>query len=247
MSIFETVMGRGGFAPFIFGGWQLTRRMIVPALFGLIGAAVLVWLGVWQLQRLEWKTAILDEISAKMRGPVTAIPVRPDEGRDEFSSVATDGTLLKGEIHVLTSQPNRGPGFRVIQRLDLGGRVILMDRGFIAQSLKNDKRPLVSGHFEGNLLWPDEIDPTFTPDPDLKANIWFARDVPAMAKALGAEPVLMVLRQSSETQQVVVPWPVDSAGIANNHFQYALTWFSLALGWLGMTVYLLWRIRRKLD
>jgi len=221
--------------------------MIIPALFGLIGAGILVGLGVWQLHRLEWKTAILDEIDAKLRAAPVALPARSEEKRDEFTAVAVDGALLPGEIHVLTSQTNRGPGYRVIQRLDVGGRVILVDRGFIAQSLKTAERPLFSGHFEGNLLWPNEIDKTFTPEPDLKAGIWFARDLPAMARALGAEPVLLVLRRSSETTQVVVPWPVDSAGVPNDHFQYAMTWFSLALIWLGMTAYLLWRIRRKLD
>ena len=96
-------------------------------------------------------------------------------------------------------------------------------------------------------MWPNEIDETFTPDPDLKAGIWFARDLPAIAAHLGAEQVLLVLRASNEAEQVVIPWPVNTEGVANNHFQYAMTWFSLAVIWLGMTGYLLWRIRQKLD
>jgi surfeit locus 1 family protein len=38
----------------------------------------------------------------------------------------------------------------------------------------------------GNLHWPDEVD-SFTPARSWPA-IWFARDVPAMAAALGSEP-----------------------------------------------------------
>jgi len=225
----------------------MTRRLIAPLLFGFIGAAILVGLGVWQLQRLEWKTSVLAQISTRLHQVPVGLPAEPDPARDKYMAVAVDGTLLAGELHVLTSQTDRGPGYRVIQRLDLGKRVILLDRGFVSQPLKDVTRPVFSGHFVGNLLWPNEVDKYFTPAPDLKANIWFARDVPAMAAALGTDPVMVVLRKSSETTQVVVPWPVNTVGIVNNHFQYAITWFSMALIWLGMTGYLLWRIRQKLD
>jgi len=43
----------------------------------------------------------------------------------------------------------------------------------------------------------------------------------------------------------VTPWPVDTAGIPNNHRQYAITWFSMAVLWLGMTAFLVWRITRR--
>jgi surfeit locus 1 family protein len=45
--------------------------------------------------------------------------------------------------------------------------------------------------------------------------------------------------------QGIAPVPVSVEGIPNNHRQYAITWFSLAAVWAGMTLYLLWRIRRK--
>ncbi|NQW12706.1 MAG: SURF1 family protein [Rhodobacter sp.] len=225
----------------------MTRRMILPALFGLSGVAILIWLGVWQLQRLEWKTAVLAQIATRLHDAPVGLPDQPREDLHQYLAVVVDGTLLPGEVHVLTSQTNRGPGYRVIQRLQTGNRIILIDRGFIAQTLKAADRPLVTARFEGNLLWPNEIDETFTPDPDLKAGIWFARDLPAIAAHLGAEQVLLVLRASNEAEQVVIPWPVNTEGVANNHFQYAMTWFSLAVIWLGMTGYLLWRIRQKLD
>lgn len=225
----------------------MTRRMILPALFGLIGAAILLGLGVWQLQRLEWKTTILAQITTRLHDAPVTLPKAPSEAKDEYLAVVVDGTLLPGEIHILTSQTNRGPGFRVIQRLKVDQRVILLDRGYVAQNLKTAERPLVSGRFEGNLLWPNEIDETFTPPPDLAAGIWFARDLPAMAAHLETEPVLLVLRSSNEDQRHVIPWPVNTVGVPNDHFQYAMTWFSLAVIWLGMTGFLLWRIRRKLD
>ena len=41
--------------------------------------------------------------------------------------------------------------------------------------------------------------------------------------------------------------PVTVAGIRNAHLNYAITWFLLAVSWLGMTGYWLWRISRRLD
>ena len=68
---------------------------------------------------------------------------------------------------------------------------------------------------------------------------------PRMAVALGTEPVLIVARAMTPADPVAVPLPVTSAGIPNDHLEYAATWFSLAAVWIGMTGFLLWRIRRR--
>ena len=98
------------------------------------------------------------------------------------------------------------------------------------------------GQVMGNLQWPQEID-SFTPDNDLAANIWFARDVRALSAYLQTEPVLLVLRSSSFADDAAKPLPKMSANIPNDHLNYALTWFSLALIWLGMSGYFLYRSR----
>jgi surfeit locus 1 family protein len=66
-----------------------------------------------------------------------------------------------------------------------------------------------------------------------------------MADALGTEPVMVVARLP--TGDGIAPMPVDTAGIPNDHLNYAITWFSLAAVWLGMTGLALWRIRRRID
>ena len=96
----------------------------------------------------------------------------------------------------------------------------------------------------GNLHWPDERGPS-TPAPNLAENIWFARDVPAMAQALGTEPVLVVAAEVRGDAQGVTPMPVGIEGIPNNHLSYAIQWFLIALAWAGMTAGLIWRIRRR--
>ena len=143
-------------------------------------------------------------------------------------------------MHVLVSVKQVDPGYRIIAPFRVGDRTILLDRGFVRIEDKDKDRQTGPMEVTGKLHWPDAID-GYTPEPDLKENIWFARDVPALAAELGTEPVLLIAR--SRTDPGVTPLPVDTAGIPNDHLQYAVTWFGLALVWAAMTVYFLWRGR----
>lgn len=220
----------------------MTRRMIVPLLFGLIGAAILVGLGVWQLQRLAWKEDVLAQIEAQITAPVAPLPVRPDPAADGYLPVQVTGSWGKG-LRVLTSVKQVGPGYRLINVLETDGRRVLVDRGFLPLETPDPALPEGPVTVEGNLHWPDETD-SFTPAPDAKADMWFARDVPAMAVALDTEPVLIIARRIDPTDAAVRVMPVDTSGIPNDHLEYAITWFSLAIVWLGMTALLVWRIRQ---
>lgn len=225
----------------------MTRKMILPLLFGLVGTAILISLGVWQLQRLEWKLGVIAEIEARIADAPVAIPTAPDPERDQYLPVAAAGRITGEEAHVLVSVKGIGPGYRIVSVFETdGGRRVLLDRGFIRETAKDAARPGTAAEITGNLHWPDEID-RFTPAPDLEGNIWFARDIPALAEALGTEPVLVVLRETSETARPVTPFPVDTSGIPNSHLGYAVQWFGMALVWAGMTAFFLWRIRRRTD
>lgn len=219
------------------------RRAMFPLAIGVLGTAVLCGLGFWQVQRLAWKEAILAEIDARIAADPVAVPAEPDPALDRYLPVTASGRITGEEIHVLVSQKGLGAGFRIIAAFQTGGRRLLLDRGFVVDEAKNTPRPPVDAKVTGNLHWPQEID-RWTPEPDPGANIWFARDVPTLAAALDTEPVLIVVRATSEARPAVTPLPVDGAGIPNDHLQYAITWFSLAAVWVGMTVYLLLRIRR---
>lgn len=220
----------------------MTRRMIIPLLFGLIGAAVLIGLGVWQLQRLAWKEAYLADIDARIVAAPVALPIAPDPQHDRYLPVTAAGRFTGERLNVLVSRRQIGPGVRVIEVFDTDGRRVLVDRGFVAEDDRSAPRGDDSSKVTGNLHWPEEVD-SFTPPPDARTGLWFARDVPAMAAALNSEPLLIVARDP--TAPGIEPMPVDNSGIPNDHLGYAIQWFGLAAVWLGMTAYLLWRIRRR--
>lgn len=219
--------------------------MIGPLILGVLGVAVLLWLGNWQIMRMGEKNVILAEIAAVAGADPVGVPLLPDPIGDRFLAVQARGKFEGSEIHVLASNRDTGAGYRIISVFVTQGRRLLVDRGFIPIKAKNDPRP---GGAEvtvvGNLHWPDELD-KYIPEPDLSAAIWFAREVPAMAANLGTEPVLIVARQP--TGDNVRPFPVNIESIPNDHLNYAITWFLLAAAWFGMTVYLLLRIKRQAN
>lgn len=184
-------------------------------------------------------------ISTRLAAEPVTVPPQPDPARDAYLRVLEAGEILPGELHVYTSAPGQGVGYRVIVPFALADeRRILLDRGFVPITEKDAPRHLGPIRVRGSLLWPDETD-GFTDPPDLAKNIWFARDVDKMSAALGTLPVMLVTEASDDrAAPLAMPVTID---IPNNHLQYAITWFGLAVAWAGMTVYWLWRIRSRTD
>lgn len=220
------------------------RRNLPFLIFAAIVLAAFIALGNWQLRRMGEKAAYLAEIDARISAPPVTVPHAPDPQDDRFLAVRANGILVGPEIHVLVSTRDFGAGFRIIQAFETNSRRLLVDRGFIRTSDKSTSRPTGPLSLVGNLYWPDEID-GYTPDTDLAANIWYARDVPALARALGTEEVMIIARETSPSDAGITPLPVDTASIPNRHLEYVLTWYGLALTWVVMSLYFLRRRRGR--
>lgn len=223
----------------------MLRRLIFPLVIGLLGAAILLWLGTWQVQRMGWKEGILADIEERIAAAPVALPAEPTIEEHQFLSVEVTGEIGPREIPILASTKQVGAIFRIISPLRMAdGRIIMVDRGYVLNELKETPRPIGVATLTGNLLWPDEID-KYTPEPDLNANIWFARDIDRMADYLNADPVLLVVRETSHSDSPLTPLPVDTSGIPNDHFEYAVTWFGLCIVWLMMSGLMAWRLTRR--
>lgn len=220
------------------------RRYLFPLILGALGCGILIALGVWQLHRLAWKESMLDQIQRGIEAPPVPLPAAVDPSM-KYLPVLVAGTTTGQEIDVLSGTRESGGGYQVVSGFVTDdGRRILVDRGFVDQDHKRDPRPATHLQVAGNLHWPQEHG-SATPAPNLTENIWFARDVPAMAAQLGTEPVLVVASQVAGDAQGVQPIPVAVDGIPNNHLGYAVQWFMFAAVWAGMTVALIWRIRQR--
>ncbi len=215
------------------------KRFVFPLLLGVVGVAVLVSLGVWQLQRLEWKENLLAEIEARIAADPVALPATLSPEDDAFLAVRLDGVIDGPAIPVFGTWRGAGAGYRIIAPVATGDRRVLVDLG-IAPAADPDL-PVEPLSIQGNLNWPDET------EPNPEAEVWTNVDVPALAARLDTEPFLVVAAEIDGAAPPAMLVPVGTEGIPNNHLGYAIQWFGLAAVWAGMTAFLLWRIHGRRD
>ncbi len=217
-------------------------RLISALLLGLAGVGFLCSLGFWQVSRMYEKRAQLDEMTAGISTPAIPMPASYDPERDRYRPVTAAGKFTGERLYVLSGQPMVGAGVQVISVLQMtDGRRILVDRGFLQDDDKHKPLTVTDVKVTGNLMWPRDSN-QYTPPPDAKTGLWFARDAEAMAAKLNTEAVMIVAR--APTGDGIEAMPVDTSSIPNDHWGYAITWFSLAFVWAVMTAALVWRIRR---
>ncbi len=217
------------------------RRILFLLTFGLGGFAILMSLGVWQVQRLAWKRGILDEMEMRMSAPAIVLPVAPDEDTYEYRAVTLTGTPTGDELHVLSSGTSAGTGYRVISAWEtVDHRRIMVDMGVMPLEDKGVAPATQEQTISGNLFWPDDA-ASSSPPPDLGTNLWFARETGAMSEVLHAEPFMVSIRETDNPDPRLSPVPVNTSGIRNDHLEYAITWFLLALVWAVMTGYFMYR------
>ena len=220
------------------------KRIWFIVFIGFAGTACLLYLGKWQIDRLYWKLDVLNKIDQKIAAAPVPLPVEPSESVHKYLSVEISGQFLQESIRVLASKKRYGAGYRIIHVFRTNGRRLLVDLGFVGLETDYDVDLINDISIVGNLHWPDEVD-NFTPEPDLENNIWFARDVERVASALQTEPILIILKDSTLKDQNIKPMPIDTTHIPNDHLQYAITWFSLAIIWALMSCLFIWTTRQK--
>jgi surfeit locus 1 family protein len=213
---------------------------LVPTLFTIPALIILVGLGSWQVQRLHWKEGLIAQRDWMVAAPPIAPPQTLAEAeQNQFRHVADDGVLLNDkEIFLAAASEGGGSGYQVLTPLqEPDGRIIFVNRGFIPLELKDPVKraagePSGAVHIAGLLRVPPAEKPTFfLPNnrPDL--DLWFWVDLPAMANAAGVGDAAPFYIDADKAPNPG-GWPkggVTNLELPNDHLQYAITWFSLAI------------------
>ena len=221
----------------------MNLRVSFAVLLGLSGVIFLCSLGIWQVQRMYEKRGQLDAMTAGISSPAVPVPAIFDPEKDRYRPVTVSGRFTGEVLYVLSGQPMVGAGVQVIAVLQtVDNRRLLIDRGFLQDDDKAKALTATDVDLLGNMMWPRDSN-QYTPPPDPKTGLWFGRDAGAMAAKLNTEAVIIVAR--TPTGDGIEAMPIDTASIPNDHWGYAITWFSLAFVWAVMTVALVWRIRQK--
>jgi len=229
---------------------------IVLALIGLCLIVLFAGLGTWQVQRLQWKLALIERVESR----VSAQPVAPppaarwsqvSKESDEYRHVRLAGHFLYEFSTPVQAVSELGAGFWLVTPLcTADGSIVLVNRGFIPAADARGRYP--ARRAEGNpcvgvagaphrftaLLRITEPGGGFLRDNDPAGNRWFSRDVAAIAAARGLSNVapFFVDARRGQDPASAPEHPVGGLTVIsfqNNHLVYAITWYALALMVLG--------------
>lgn len=236
---------------------------LLATLLSVVAFALLVGLGLWQLDRLAWKEDLLETVRSRTGQPPEILQkgswdeLTPAE--DEYRPVQATGTFDHSRetlLYTVLSDgkgPLRGPGFWVITPLMLPtGSAILVNRGFVPQDNK-DAATRQAGQVTGpvtvrGLLRFAEEPSWFVPDNQPGRNAWYRRVPVQIAAARGLTDAAPFVIDADATPN---PGGLPLGGqtrveFPNRHLEYALTWFGLAATLLGVYVafFVTWLRRR---
>jgi len=223
------------------------RSLILPGIATLIGLAILVALGVWQIERLAWKQDLVARVERMVDADPVPLPdpatwAALDPADYDYRPVHFTGRFLhdlEAHYYVALGEPHGrygGVGYFVLTPTELpDGTVVVVNRGFVPEAFKEpDTRAAgqVPGEVEiVGLMRRPERPAFFSPDPDIEHNVWLIRDPKAIAAARGLDvdrtaPFVVEMRATD------VPGGLPQGGettveFPNNHLQYAFTWFGL--------------------
>ncbi len=233
------------------------RGLLLPA---LLLFAALIALGVWQIERKAWKEGLIAALTERLAAPPQALPApaswpRLGQARDEYRRVSFTATfdyaqdaLVYGAASAFRPDVS-GPGYWVFTPARLAdGGTVLVNRGFVPEGRQAASARAASQipgpiAIVGVLRWPDHG--WFTPNGEPAKNLWFARDPAAIAVAKGLGAVApFYVEQESPMPPGGLPQPGPLVvHLPNNHLQYAVTWFGLALVLAG--VFAVWAQRQR--
>jgi surfeit locus 1 family protein len=206
--------------------------------------ALLCGLGTWQLNRLQWKLALIARVDSHMAAaPVSLDEIQRMNGDEaQYRRVTLLGRFDHAkEAYVFTTGAEGAPVYHVLTPLRTGdGRVLMVDRGAVPKE-KLAPQTRAAGNAPGETqvtgVWRVPDPPgTFTPPPDTAHRIWYARDLSAIAAADHFSLAAPVVIEADATPNPG-GWPKGGQTVVsfrNQHLSYAVTWYGLAVVLLGV-------------
>lgn len=239
------------------------RRLIVPALFTIAGLAVLLSLGVWQLQRKVWKETLIATLQQRLSAAPVDLP--PPQEWHRLNQKDAEFTRVKVRLRYPSDEDRvspawlysgasalrsdvKSPGYFVFEPGTLsGGGTVVVDRGYSPEL--GMLRPEVRGttiEIVGVLRWPEPAG-LFVSDHDFSGATWFVRDHLSMARERAWGDVApFYIAQESPAPAGGLPRPGPlTVRLRNDHLGYAITWFGLAAAMAA--VFVIWAASERYN
>ncbi|MEZ5928369.1 MAG: SURF1 family protein [Parvularculaceae bacterium] len=238
------------------------RPRPVQTVFAALGMALLVGLGVWQLQRLQWKLGLIAKVEERIHesaAPFSGVLASWEGHQDtEYTPVVATGVFRNDlEAHVYGTLEGEA-GYYIFTPLELSGAdwpegtFVYVNRGFAPLALKDPaSRPdseidgpvTVKGLFRSPEREGGIVKMVAAKD-DPVTNFWHLRDPALFSKSAGIAALPAYI--DSFGGENPAPWPKGGTtriDFTNRHLEYALTWFGLAAALFA--VWLAYSLKRR--
>lgn len=230
------------------------RFPVILTVLAVALLGVLLGLGVWQVQRMQWKEGLIAGAEAAAGQPPLPLEEALKLEKPEFRRVLlTCRGLAAAPFVELQSIENSDAGVRLVSACAVeGGPTLLVDRGFVSAEISArppvnaaDTMPVVVTGVLRRAPAPSAL----TPPP--AEGRFYGRDAEAMARTLKVEgpisPFTVFATTSTNPDWAALKPSAPPAAFTNNHLGYALTWFGLAAALIAFYAVLLRRRMTRKD
>lgn len=220
------------------------RSLWFAAPLVLMALIILVALGTWQVQRMFWKEALLADIQQRIHAAPSSLEdierLNASGGDIEYRKIVVSGTYDHGKEQHFFATFQGQTGYYIYTPMRLtDGRNIFVNRGFVPYEMKE-----ASKRAEGEVAGVVSVEgltrarlaakpSSLLPENDLGKNIYYWKDWSAMASQANIAPSELVpFFVDANDAPNPGGWPkggVTLIDLPNNHLQYAITWYGLAL------------------
>ena len=214
--------------------------------------AALIGLGTWQVQRLAWKTDLIATMSERLQeAPMSldaALALPPEDA--EWRLVTATGRLEPDWSSALYRISSNGTaGYQVLTPMALAdGRHVLVSRGFVAATSFQDALARLPEAGDDlvtvtGVLRPGEKQYAFTNDNEPAAGAWYWIDLEALSDQAGVALLPLIIVADADPAGGDLIGGQARFDPPNQHLQYAITWYSLAV--VALVIYVLLLRRRR--
>ena len=213
----------------------------------LITFIILVSLGFWQLSRLKEKKLFLASMQANLTSP--AINLAEIQDDLPYHKVKITGQFLPNKdiyLYGRRSMSSEKDGYYLVTPFKtIEDKVILVARGWFSNRNKNiitqatnDQQHEIIG-----VTMPSEKTRSYLPANDIKNNVWLTLDLKEASQTLELtleDFYIIAEGKDISNLDILLPLSINHlAAIRNDHLEYALTWFGLAISLI--VIYIVYR------
>lgn len=225
------------------------RPALLPTAATVAFVALFVAAGVWQHARMEQKLALRAQLDAAARNAPVPLPVTGEWEAWRFRPVIARGTFdATHQIYIDNRIHDGRVGYDVVAPLKLDdGRMVLVDRGFVAAGPTRSQLPAApppAGQVAlvGRVNEPAKAYLELASD-TVQGPLWQNLDARRFARVTGLDVLPIVVEQTAPVDAadtLARDWPAPDFG-AERHLVYMAQWFAFAALAGGLWAYFTWR------